>query len=292
MIIMAVYDSSGNALTSVYDASGNELSHVYDSSGALIYTDGTLRVMSFNVGCFYSQYFPCPDAVQDDFYNRHQTIFNNTQPDLCGMPEWNNAIGTIPSSQLMDEFWSDYYSTYVYSVATAALTFASKYELQNISVVQYTDQDDNTRYYEKAYITVNGHNICFVNTHLGTSSIRNSQFVELLDMLENEEYFICVGDFNFRMETVGDSEYNLSVQLALDRGFHSAQSADGLFMTGYHGETAETSSSIVALDNIITSANLPISNVSVDTTKLTDGLCEANGIIIDHLPIMCDVTVE
>ena len=111
-------------------------------------------------------------------------------------------------------------------------------------------------------------------------------------MLENEEYFIAVGDFNFQIQQAGDSEYNLSVQLALDRGFNSAQNATNILKTWYSGQTVDTSANIYALDNIITSSNITISDVLVDTTKLTDGLCTANSIIIDHLPIVATLTVN
>ena len=292
---MAVYDEYGNVLTAVYDEYGNQLANAYDEYGNVIFPDSgavTIRVMSFNTGCFYSEWHTCPNAKTTEFFNRNQTIFNNSKPHLCGMPEWNSAIGKIQASVLMNEFWSDYYPAYVYSVATAGLTFASKYTLNNIQLVQYQAQGTNTRYYEKAYVNIGGKQICFVNTHLDLTSNRNSQFIELLDMLENEEYFIAVGDFNFEVQQVGDSEYNLSIQQALNRGFHSAQNANGILKTWYSGQTVATSANIYALDNIITSSNISISNVHVDNTKLTDGLCEANSIIIDHLPIIADVTIN
>lgn len=288
---MAVYDADGNILGAVYDADGNSLSHAYDEDGNVIFSSApvTIRVCSFNVGCFYSEYHTCPNAKSDTFYQRHRNIFNAVNPDLCGMPEWNNAIGSIQSSVLMDEYWSDYYAGYVYpAVNTAALTFASKYAMNDKQLIEY----QSGRYYEKAYVRINGKRICFVNTHLSLGDERNSQFAELLDMLENEPYFICVGDFNYSILAIGDSEYNASVQLALNKGFNSAQNASGIFKTWYSGKTVALSSDIKALDNIITSGNLQISNVGVNTIKLTDGLCEANNIIIDHLPLYCDVTIE
>lgn len=287
---MAVYDVNGNTLNAVYDVDGQSLNVAYDVDGTQVFSASstTLKVMSFNPGCFYSEYYPCPDSKTEAFYQRHRTIFNATQPDLCGMPEWNNAIGTIQSSVLMDEFWEDYYAGYVYGVATAALTFASKYTLEDTTLVQYQTAG---RYYEKAYITIDGKRICFVNTHLALGNERNSQYAELLNMLANEEYFIAVGDFNYSIQAIGDTEYNASVQAALDRGFHSAQNAGGIFMTWFSGQTVEASTQ-KALDNIITSANISISNVGVNTLKLTDGLCAENSIIIDHIPLVAEVTIS
>jgi len=294
---MGIYDASGNELYAVYDADGTELDYAYDATGSIIYSKGdipsnVIKVMTFNTGCFYTQYHPCPNDKTEEFYNRNRTIFNNSEPTLCGMPEWNNAIGTIQSSVLMNEFWDYYYPAYIYPVDTAGLTFASKYALENTELVRYIAQGTNTRYYEKAYVNIGGKRICFVNTHLDLSSSRNAQFIELLNMLEQEEYFIATGDFNFEINEIGDSEYNLSVKLALDRGFNSAQNDDGIFMTWYSAKTVALSTRINALDNIITSQNISISNVHVDITKLTDGLCEANDIIIDHLPLVCDCTIN
>lgn len=291
---MGLFDMDGNPITTSFFVNGQELFSAYDKAGNTI--SKTLKVMSFNVGCFYSQYFPCPDNVTNEFYNRHRTIFNKHKPDLCGMPEWYDSIGSISSDVLMDEFWKTYIANYeAYQGSSKphnAITFASKYPLSDASITAYTNQAGETRYYQKAYLQIGNKKICFANTHLGTSDIRNSQFVELLNMLENEEYFIAVGDFNFRIETAGDSEYDLSVQLAVNKGFNSAQSIDGIYMTGYHGETVESSTSITALDNIITSGNIKILSVEVDSTKITDGLCQENNIIIDHLPLIATLTID
>jgi len=298
---MAVYDASGNELTAVYDAIGNELDYAYDASGNVIYSKGTtptntIRVMSFNVGCFYTEYFPCPNDKGKIFYQRNRTIFNNSKPDVCGMPEWYKYIGAIEADTLMNEFWTSYVPNYEAYNGTSkpnnAITFASTYQITDQSIVRYATQNGEVRYYQKGYITVDGKRICIANTHLALNSARQNQFTEFLDMLEQEEYFIATGDFNFEINAIGDSEYNLSVQEALARGFNSAQNGDGIFMTWYSAKTVAESTRINALDNIITSSNIDISNVHVDTTKLTDGLCEANNIIIDHLPLVCDCTIN
>lgn len=299
---MAVYNINNTQLSDVYGINDNSLDVAFDINNDIVFNKtpptptNTLKVMSFNVGCFYTEYYPCPDAVSNAFYQRQRTIYNAHHPDFVGMPEWYKYIGTIDSSTLMDEYWADYIANYeAYNGSSKpnnAITFASTYPITNNSIVAYQTQSGEVRYYQKGYITVDGITICVVNTHLSlTSNIRAGQFNELLNMLENEEYFICVGDFNFQIQQAGDSEYNASVQLALNKGFNSAQNANSILKTWYSGQTAETSSNIYALDNIITSANLPISNVMVDTTKLTDGLCTANNIIIDHLPIIADVTL-
>lgn len=296
---MAVYDIDGNLLTSsAYDVDGNLVTLGYDIDGNIAYNSDSiiLKVMAFNVGCFYTEYFPCPDAVENSFYQRHQTIFGNYNPDICGMPEWYKYIGTIESANLMDEYWSSYVPNYeAYNGSSKpnnAITFASTYTISNPSIVRYATQNGEVRYYQKGYINVDGKSICIANTHLALNSAREDQFEEYLDMLENEEYFIATGDFNFQVQTVGDSEYNASIQLALDRGFNSAQNANSILKTWYSGQTEASSTNKYALDNIITSSNIDIAQVLVDTTKLTDGLCTANSIIIDHLPLVAYVVIN
>lgn len=294
---MAIYNLNGTQLYNAYGLSASGLNYAYNMSGTQIYEKGTLDVMSFNVGCFYTEYFPCPDNKSASFYQRHTTIFNAQQPDIAGLPEWYKYIGTYSSDTFMSDHFNSYVANYEAYNGTSkpnnAITFASSYPITNNSIVAYQTQSGEVRYYQKGYISVNGKSICIVNTHLSlTSNIRSAQFNELLTMLENETYFICTGDFNFEIQTIGDSEYNSSVRLILAKGFNSAQNDNGIYMTWYDGQTAETATNIYALDNIFTSANLSISDVGVDTTKLTDGLCTANNIIIDHLPLVAKVTVS
>ena len=295
---MAIYDLNGTQINNAYNLSA-EINNAYDIQGQHIFskTPVVLKVMAFNVGSFYTEWHPCPDNKSASFYQRHTTIFNAQQPDIAGLPEWYKYIGTYSSDTFMSDHFESYVANYeAYKGNTNpnhAITFSSTYPMSNNTIVAYQSQGSETRYYQKGYITVNGHNIRIVNTHLDLNgTARGNQFAELLTMLENETYFICTGDFNFQIQAVGDSQYNASVQLALNKGFNSAQNSSGIYLTWYDGQTAQTSTTIHALDNIITSANLPISNVAVDTTKLTDGLCSANSFIIDHLPLVAKVTVS
>ena len=123
-------------------------------------------------------------------------------------------------------------------------------------------------------------------------STRSAQILELLSALENEEYFIALGDFNFSIVEIGDTQYNASIQEILNRGFNSAQNNNGILYTHYNGTTIENSTRILALDNIFTSSNITIKNVRVNTLKLTDGLCEQYNITIDHLPILADIEIH
>lgn len=291
---MAVYDLLG-VHGAPHNLTGPLLANAYDITGELVYPDdpASLYAMAFNVGCFYSEYFPCPTDKGATFYQRHRSIFNKYHIDIAGMSEWYNAIGNVPSSELMSEYFTAYYPDYVYPIEGAALTSAYSLSAKNKTIVEYQNQRPNAgkRYYQKCVVTFKGKDISCFLTHLDTGSYRSAQFSEFLEAVQNETYFVAVGDFNFTIQSVGDSEYNESIKRILDLGYHSAQNADHLFMTWCSGQTEETSTKH-ALDNIFTSSNIDITNVTVDTTKLTDGLCQANNIIIDHLPLIAQLTVH
>lgn len=290
---MAVYDIDGNPLFSVYAKDGNLLDVAYDIDGNQIFPDviPDLSIMAFNVGCFYSEWHNAPSSTGTVFYTRNRDIIARYSPNFAGFSEWYNTIGTVNASVLMGECFTSYYPDYTpYNIDGAALTSGFSGTPSSVTLVQYATQDSENRYYQKSYISFYGRTVCCILTHLAlTDAARTAQFTELLDAVANEEYFIITGDFNFQITEIGDSEYNKSVKVALDRGYNSAQNADSIYMTWYSGETVAESGTIYALDNIITSPNISITDVVVDTTKLTDGLCSEYGIIIDHLPIVATV---
>ena len=296
---MSVFNLSGNDLRSVYRLSGSALTKAYDITGDAVYPPDSpgpsLSVMAYNVGCFYSEWHPAPTSTGTVFYQRQQTIFDKYDLAFAGLSEWYNQIGTVQASVLMDEYfpaWHPDYTPYPGN-ANAALTSGFSQAPESVTLVRYSTQGSEPRYYQKSYVTLGEKRICCILTHLDlNASTRAEQFLEVLNAVQNEKYFILLGDFNFQIAATGDNEYNASVQVALNRGYHSAQNADGLFMTWYSGETAEESANTYALDNIITSANINIESVSVDTTKLTDGLCAEYGIIIDHLPLIAELTIH
>lgn len=293
---MAVYDVNGNRLGAVYSLESESLTHAFDLDGVLIFPDEVpdMTVMSFNTGCFYSEWHSAPTSTGTVFYQRNKNIFDRYDLDFAGMPEWSRAIGTVNASVLMDETFTSWYPDYTpYAVDYAALTSGFSVTPSSVTLVTYQTQGDETRYYQKSYIDYYGKRICCIATHLDLSdSARTAQFLELMNAVQNEDYFIITGDFNFQITQAGDSQYNKSIKVALDRGYHSAQNADSLLMTWYSGQTAQGSSDIYCLDNIITSANIDILNPRVDTTKLTDGLCEEYGIIIDHLPLIATLRIN
>lgn len=292
---MGIFDINGIALSNAFGSSGARLSEAFDINGQMVFPDASqITVMSFNVGCFYSEWHPAPASTGNVFYLRNKGIFEKYTTDFAGLTEWNNQIGTVAASVLMDEFFPAWYPNYTpYASQNAAITSAFSDSLDSTpTLIAYQTQGSETRYYQKSYFTICGKSVCCITTHLDLNdSVRTAQFAELMDAVEDEEYFIITGDFNFQIVSAGDSAYNKSVKVALDKGYNSAQNASNLLMTWYSGETVSGSAEVYALDNIITSPSIAIDNAIVDTTKLTDGLCAEYGIIIDHLPLIATLQI-
>ena len=294
---MSIYDLHGIELYHDYTVTGDAVDRTYDINGNLVFpvTIPDMTVMSFNVGMFYSEWHAAPSSVSDAFYLRNKRIFDKYQLDFAGMSEWCRTIGTVNASVLMEEEFAAYYPNYTPypNDPDAALTSGFSLVPDSVTLVRYQTQGGQTRYYQKSYIDYYGKRICCIVTHLDLQdSARTAQFSELMQAVQNEDYFIITGDFNFEILSIGDTEYNKSIKVALDLGYNSAQNNSGILMTWYSGETVATSQKITCLDNIITSSNISILSVERDETKLTDGMCEEYGIIIDHLPLVATLRIN
>lgn len=293
---MAIYDIEGQEALNAYQYDGSSSESAFDIDGEMIFPEGDkfINVMTFNVGSFYSEWHPAPASAGDAFYERHQNIFSKYSIDFGAFSEWYNKIGNHNSGTLMREYFRDYRPDYTpYPTDGFALTSAYSVSPKNVTLHAYQTQGSQTRYYQKSYVSFYGRKICCILTHLDLdAAVREAQFLEVLGAVADEDYFIICGDFNFEITAVGDSEYNKSIKIALDRGYNSAQNSSNLMFTWYSGETTGSSETSWALDNIITSPTLPITNVVRDETKLTDGLCSEYGIIIDHLPVVAIIKIS
>ena len=293
---MSIYDISGNNLLNAYSLHGTPLEAAYNYNGAQVFPDHDydITIMSYNVGSFYSEASPAPIALSEVFYNRNNNIFLECNAQIAGLTEYYKYIGYFNSQELINNFFPFSYIDFIpyrsgiHGFCTCLYTYG-----KSENIVQYTAVGNEKRYYKKTYIKYRNKNICVALTHLDLNfSIRSAQILELLTTLEDEEYFIAIGDFNFTIVNVGDEQYNASIQEILNRGFNSAQNDNGILYTHYNGTTVENTTNKYALDNIFTSSNITIKNVRVNTLKLTDGLCEQYNIIIDHLPLLADIEIH
>ena len=273
---MGVFDVQGNELNAVYDVNGVQLSQVYDVEGNPLLGDLPLVVMSYNIQRF---------SGLNSNLNMQKEILATYNPLIIGMQEFNSTLG-------------DLLSEYIYSykaVATGTTSaIASKVVLNDVEATPYVNQaPSGSSRYQKCYFSYNGKNICWINVHLATSdyrSVKTAQAKEVFDLVENEEYFIITGDFNTVCKSVNDSEYTSIMKQFIDAGYNSANCSEqhGFLDTWTSGSTA--SGTWYPCDHVITSANITIDNVFVDTRKID--VAESTGQSIDHLPIIAYLTVN
>lgn len=280
---MAIYDISGNALNTVYDIDGVQLEQAYDIDGnELIEPIQTeLVVMSYNVQGFTG--LNANESMQSG-------IISTYNPLIVGLQElgMNTSLPTVGAN-----IFSDYPYKYLSPPIYNRPAIASKVQLNNVVGNEFTNQSGETRGYQKSYFTYGGKTICWINTHLATSdheTAKVAQANELYAMVQNEPYFIITGDFNTVCKSVNDTEYTTIMKQFIDAGYNSANCSaqHGFIDTWTSGSTA--SGTWYPCDHIITSANISMDNVIVDTTKI-DAAAQT-GQSIDHLPIVAYLTVN
>ena len=271
---MSIYNVSGNNINIIYDISKNLLTKAYDQNGIQIFpsidpSDYNFKVMSFN-----NQAWTGGNA-----WEYTGPIIADYDVDIIGMQE------SRVSANLSN-------LGYVYSAIGSQSNdnvVVSKYTLSSITEKKYDENRTDTagRSYQKMYFTFNGKTVALFNTHLETSgyeAYKVAQAHELFEAVQNEDYFIITGDFNTVCKSVNDTEYTTIMRQFVDAGYNVANCSPqwGFKDTWTDGKTV--SGTWYPCDHVMTSANIQISNVVVDTTKIA--ICEANDLVIDHLPII------
>ena len=278
-----IYDINGNGLNTVYGANGNSLSQAYDIDGnPLITGSSDIVVMSYNVQWMTG--LNADTSMQTD-------IFNTYNADIIGFQEFQRAnSSSMPSwvSTLLPDY--EYVNMGTYGNKNA---FATKYAMSNFETIPHTEQSMDGQSYSTATIEVDGTEIFIVVSHLTTSTYeakKVAQAKEIYDALQGHDYFILLGDFNTVCKSVNDTEYTTIMKQFIDAGYNSANCSaqHGFLDTWTSGSTA--SGTWYPCDHIITSANISIDTVIVDTTKIT--VAEQTGQSIDHLPIIGYLTVN
>jgi len=273
---MAIYDYTGAEQYNAYSKNGTALAQAYDINGNALLSD--LVVMSYNV-----QWFSGINSNQ----SMQEAILNTYNADIIGLQELGASMPSLGDTLL---------SGYPYiqlGSQTNKTGFASKLALSNVSSANFTNQASETRGYQKAYFIAKGKTICWINTHLETSTyetVKVAQAQEIFNLVQNEEYFIITGDFNTVCKSVNDTEYTTIMKQFIDAGYHSANcSSQHGFLNTWTADST-VSGTWYPCDHIITSANIDIDTVTVDTTKIT--VAEQTGQSIDHLPIVAYLIIN
>lgn len=276
---MSIFNASGDAVNIIYDQNGNQLSQAYDmNDNELIPTEPpNFVVMSYNVQIFTG--LNANEQLQ-------QNIISTYNADIIGLQEVGGSIPEIGQSLLSD------YSYKELGVGTNKTALASTLPLNSVSNTVFTNQASETRGFQKAYINFNGKNICWINTHLETSdneSVKVAQAQEIFNAVQSETYFIITGDFNTVCKTVTDPEYTSIMAQFINAGYNSANCSlqHGFLDTWTSGYTA--SGTWYPCDQIITSGNISIQSVIVDTSKIDVAAVTHQS--IDHLPIIAYLIV-
>lgn len=275
-----IYDVQGNEISSAYAIDGGALSQAYDVQGNEL-IDDSFVVMSYNVQWM--------SGINSDM-TMQASILNAYHPDVIGFQEFQKAVSSqMPSwvNTLVPE-----YQTLMGNYGNKN-ALSSKYAMTNFTTVPFATQTMDGQSYSTATITVDGKSIFLLNAHLTTSDYEETkveQAGEVFDALQGHEYFILMGDFNTVCKTVNDTEYTTIMKQFVDAGYNVANCSP------QHGFTDTWTSGSTAIgtwypcDHIITSANISINNVIVDTTKID--VVAQTGQSIDHLPIVAYLTVN
>jgi endonuclease/exonuclease/phosphatase family metal-dependent hydrolase len=286
---MAVYNKSGNEINNIYGVDGSQLSQAYDIDQNELLDTSVLKVMTYNV-----QYFNNINAQTD----MQVAIINNNNADVVGIQELRSYTPSTMPTVGVTMF--EPYKYMQFSEHNNKIGYASKRALSNVVCADFTNQDprdlstyNETRAYMKCKINVAGKPITWINTHLCflTQSYKFLQMAEIFDLAEAENYVIITGDFNSFCEEIGDTEYNNMFKQFVDAGYNLANCTPerGVTKTWTDAVTASSISEFTSsCDNIITSSNIDIENVSYDLTKLS----YLNGTMIDHVPVVTTLRIN
>lgn len=278
-----MYRVDGNAINSAYDNAGQSLSQAYDVNGNPLIQEADLVVMTYNI-----QWFTGINANQ----SMQTGILDAYKPDIIGFQEFQKATSSSIPAMATALLSGDY--PYInmgnYGNKNA---LASKYEMTNFATVPHTTQTMDGQSYSTATIMIEGKEILLLVSHVTTSDYETTkvaQVHEVYEAVQDAEYFIIMADFNTVCKSVNDTEYTTIMKQFVDAGYNVANCSEqfGFKDTWTSGSTA--GGTWYPCDHIITSSNIAMNTVIVDTSKID--VAVQTGKSIDHLPIVAYLTVN
>jgi endonuclease/exonuclease/phosphatase family metal-dependent hydrolase len=285
---MAFFDVSGRLVNSGITLSGDAVVTGFDVNGGVINAGNegnNLVVMSYNI-----QRWTKINADEEIV----SSIFDKYNPDIVGFQEYqpSKTLGGTDIGTYLQNRWA-YLEVGDTKINDYTKAVSSRLELKDATTVYYTVYSES-RSYQKMYVEYGGKRIALFHTHLdfdyqgSPTTPKCKQIKELFDAVANEEYFIAFGDFNTCCTSTADADYINMMKQFVDAGYHCANCSDqhGFFNTWTDGTTL-TDGLWEQTDNVITSANILIDKVVIDTTK-----ADANtGMVIDHFPLVAYLTI-
>lgn len=279
-----IYTYNDIATNTAFSALGIQLQQAYTTEDIPVLDDSAvLIIMSYNVQDFRG--INAQSAMQ-------KSIVDKYTPHVVGVQEFytSNTVPAIASNMFQG------YNL----VRTNHKNFnavASLMSLTDVVIKDFDAQDPNdmtlygeTRCYMKGYISFDNKRICIVNTHLClTLSYQVEQMSEIMNLVNNEEYFVLTGDFNVGCLSEEDSYWVSMYKPLVDSGYNLANCTEERgFTYTFFGGSSPYNGSRSCPDNIITSGNIAINNVIYDETKFSN----LTGDAIDHIPMIAYLTVN
>lgn len=289
---MPLYDYIGVHTETIYDAEGNSLTHAYDVNGNVINIGNILKVMTYNVGGWYTGVgTSVPPEWDEAYYNMQNHILQENDADILCIEEYRNYFTTDGRTAL--SVLDDYYP---YTISEKGdnpymgKAICSKYPFIANSYYIGSFANEESRNYIKIGINYKGTELNIIVSHLSTAqNKRGDQAAELLEYADTLNNVILCGDFNTQYATSHSGQDYIDVYKPFaDSGYDMGNCGIyGNIATYYHAATDEWR----YLDNIITSGSLPIASAKVDGTKITDPITSDPNWKIDHIPFICEVII-
>lgn len=292
---MPAYDVHGNQLDFLYGLNGQKLEQAYAIDGTPLFHDdppiGTTEivVMSYNVGQWYNGTLnSVPSDQYETYYNLQRGFMTQNDPDIVGVQEYSE---TFSSGHSADKVIGALFN-YSYKNNESGYQRKAMYSKHQMSDVVNEKYSGYSWGYQKGKTTIDGKDIWIFNTHLATSSTeaqKVAQSTMLLNIVANLERFIIIGDFNTVCLSVNDPEYTTIMKQFVDAGFHVGNCSPQFGFNMTWTESTDQTGTWYPCDHIITSANITIKSVKVDTSKIA--VSAQNGVRIDHCPIVATLVV-
>lgn len=229
---------------------------------------GTYNVGHFNQGAtggFQGRHFKA-EAMKWRAWVGSQSL------DILAVNEWNRGFDKDSTLQADEEILKPFYNHLYFGQAHTWIFngIASHYELKNIRQKNWFGE-----YYALiGDLVIDGTTITVLSTHMPWQAQWHKESLDLLvNELKNYKYFICMGDIN----ALDEEQLRF-----VSEGFNIANGgAQGWFLTAPSGKLNGKKDGW-HIDNIITSKNIKIMNVSAPFTGLNDQ---------DHLPVTAEVII-
>lgn len=237
-----------------------------------------LKVCSYNIGHFNQGSlggFQLNKNVAQAEMQKWKQWIGQQGLDILSLNEWNTYFDKDSVYNAQEYLLDPFYSTVKWGENKRWIFngIATNYKLTNIRQKNW----DGDYYALIGDMQIGDEIITVISTHIPwQKNLHDNSLNMLIEELKKYKYFICLGDMN----ASDQNQLKFTAQ-----GFNMANGGHlGWFNTcggkalksGYQGAMDYN------IDNIITSSNIKIFNVSAPTTGLND---------LDHLPIIADLVI-